>query len=78
MKRLTMTRLAHARLGSLEFPIEKVEGHPVMFPTLPHPSQAMIGTVVSGHRIRDMMKKERQEGQESSGYTYLHAVSDHC
>lgn len=46
-----------------------------MFPALPHHGKAVVGTIVSGHRIRDMMKKERQEGQEGSRDAYADAVS---
>ena len=52
-KYLTMTGLAHSFFSSFKFPIEKVKRDPVMLPALPHHGKAVIGTIVSGHRISE-------------------------
>jgi hypothetical protein len=56
-ERLAMSGRTHLLFGALEFPIEKVKRVPVMIPTLPHHGKPMVGTIVPGHRIRNMMKK---------------------
>jgi hypothetical protein len=54
---LAMLGCAHLLFGSLEFPREKVKRVPVMIPALPHHGKPMIGAIITGHSIRNMMKK---------------------
>ncbi len=48
-----------------------------MLSTLPHLGQTMIRAVVAGHRIRDMMKKEGQDGEKGAGNIDPAVVSGH-
>lgn len=74
LKRLTMMRATHPLFGPSEFPIKEVKGEAVIIPTLPHHGKPMIRTVISGHCIGDMMKEERQGGEECSRDTHTNAV----
>ena len=70
----TGLRRPHAQLRPPEGPIQRIKGIAVIRPALSHLGQPVIGAVIPGHCIRNVMKEECQGGQERPRHPYTDAI----